>query len=319
MTCGRILHLQRLSTEDGPGIRTTVFFKGCPLRCAWCHNPEAITPRLQTQWFAERCLGCRSCLSACPNGCLEMTEAGLRIARDRCQACGQCAQACPAGALEALGVVWSADDLVRELEKDRAYFAASGGGVTLSGGEPTLQPEFAEEVLRGLKQAGIHTALDTCGLCSSETLARLVRYSDLVLFDLKVLDEGEHLRLTGQSSQQILHNLAWLGQHARDHGRPEIWIRTPLIPGATTEGGNLGVISAFLREGGVGQLTRWELCAFNNLCRDQYRRLGLTWAYDQTPLMTAEEVAACETKARAAGEARFEIRATGATRTVHSP
>jgi pyruvate formate lyase activating enzyme len=248
-----------------------------------------------------------------------MTEAGLRIDRHRCQACGQCVQACPAGALETLGVEWSADDLIRELEKDQAYFAASGGGVTLSGGEPTQQPEFAEAVLRGLKQAGIHTALDTCGLCSAETLARLVEVSDLVLFDLKLLDEGEHLRLTGRSNQQILRNLDWLGKHAREQGWPEIWIRTPLIPGATTDSGNLGAIGALLQELGTAPLTRWELCAFNNLCRDQYRRLGLTWAYDQTPLLTAEEVAVCETQARRAGAARFEIRATGAMRTAQCP
>jgi pyruvate formate lyase activating enzyme len=319
MTGGRILHLQRLSTEDGPGIRTTVFFKGCPLRCAWCHNPEAIALRLETQWFAGRCLACRSCIPACPDGCLEMTEAGLRIDRLRCHACGRCVHACPAGALEALGAVWSADDLVRELEKDRAYFAASGGGVTLSGGEPTLQPEFAEEVLLRLRQAGIHTALDTCGLCSTETLARLVRHSDLVLFDLKVLDEGEHLRLTGASNRPILRNLDWLGEHARRHGRPEIWIRTPLIPGATTDHGNLGAIGARLQESGIEQLTRWELCAFNNLCRDQYRRLGLSWAYDQTPLMSAQDVAACEAQARAACAAPLEIRATGATRPAAGP
>jgi pyruvate formate lyase activating enzyme len=319
MTCGQILHLQRLSTEDGPGIRTTVFFKGCPLRCAWCHNPEAILPRRQTQWFAGRCLACRSCLSACPNGCLEMTEAGLRIDGERCQACGRCVQACPAGALEALGSVWSAESLVRELEKDRAYFTASGGGVTLSGGEPSLQAEFAEEVLQGLKRAGIHTALDTCGQCSTETLARLVAHSDLLLFDLKVLDEGEHRRLTGQSNRQILRNLDWLGEHAHKHGRPEIWIRTPLIPGATTDSGNLGAIAGLLRERWAAQLMRWELCAFNNLCRDQYRRLGLTWAYEQTPLMTAQEVAACEAQARAAGAAPYEIRASGATRPIHSP
>ena len=154
-------------------------------------------------------------------------------------------------------------------------------------------------------------------MCSPETLARLVRHTDLVLFDLKVLDEGEHLRLTGQSNRRILDNLAWLGQHAGEHGRPEIWIRTPLIPGATTGRGNLGAIGAFLREGRAAQLTRWELCAFNNLCRDQYRRLGIAWAYDQTPLMTAEEVTACEEEARAAGAAHIEIRATGATRPAH--
>ncbi|MCJ7677206.1 MAG: glycyl-radical enzyme activating protein [Anaerolineales bacterium] len=315
MTRGRILHLQRLSTEDGPGIRTTVFFKGCPLHCAWCHNPEAIAPRMQTQWFAERCLGCRSCLTACRNGCLMMTDDGLVIDRERCQACGDCARACPGGALEALGIELTADDLVHELAKDGAYFAASGGGVTLSGGEPTLQPEFAEEILRGLKQAGIHTALDTCGLCSPGTLEGLLPVTDLVLFDVKLMDDSEHIRLTGQSNVRILENLLLVREFAARHGQPELWIRTPLIPGATTGDGTLSAIGEYLAEHLQGRITRWELCAFNNLCREQYRRLGLEWPYAQTPQMTAQELEACQSVARATG-LQAEIVATGATRTL---
>ena len=319
MTLGHILHLQRLSTEDGPGIRTTAFFKGCPLACAWCHNPEAISPRVQIQWFAERCLGCRTCVDTCPNGCLEMTDAGLNIDRDRCDGCGACGLACPAGALEALGRLVPADELVAELIKDRAYYAASKGGVTLSGGEPTMQPEFAEEVLRGLRAAGIHTAVDTCGLCPPATLERLLPHADLVLFDLKLLDSKDHQRWTGAPNARILDNLRLVADF-RDGGTPpaELWIRTPLIPGATDGELNLRAIGEYLSANLQGRVARWELCAFNNLCRDQYRRLGKDWTFADAPLMSAEELQACQAVARAAG-LKAEIVATGATRFAEAP
>ncbi len=302
MTLGRILHLQRLSTEDGPGIRTTVFFKGCPLRCAWCHNPESISPQPQTQWFAVRCIGCNTCLEACPNDCLRRGENGLLIERTRCQGCGTCAQACPAGALELLGKTVTAGELLAELLKDRAYYEASGGGVTLSGGEPTLQPDFAEALLRGLKEYGISTALDTCGLCSEQTLDRLLPYTDLVLFDIKLLDPAAHRRFTGVSNERILSSLFHVLDFMRRAERPPaLWIRTPLIPGATDSDENLRAIGGYLAEHLDGAVSRWELCAFNNLCRDQYTRLGLTWQYARTPLMTAEDLARCEQAAKASG------------------
>jgi pyruvate formate lyase activating enzyme len=314
MTLGRVLQLQRLSTEDGPGIRTTVFLKGCPLSCAWCHNPEAISARLQTQWYAERCLDCGACIDACPNGCLHMNAAGLVIDRTRCRACGVCARACPGGALEALGTTVSAAELVEELLKDRAYFEASGGGVTLSGGEPTMQPEFAEAVLNGLHAAGIHTALDTCGLCPADSLDRLLPSVDLVLFDLKLLDSDAHRRLTGAPNGRILENLERVRDFRDTSGRAvEIWIRTPLIPGATAGDENLSAIGRHLAGSLPSRVSRWELCAFNNLCRDQYRRLGLAWAYADTPLMTAQELAACLATARASG-LQTETLATGAVR-----
>ena len=315
MITGRLLHLQRLSTEDGPGIRTTAFFKGCPLHCAWCHNPESISSQLQTQWFEARCLGCGTCVDVCPNGCLTMTDAGLVIDRERCEACGACVEDCPSGAREMLGRIVTVDETVGELLKDRAYYEKSGGGVTLSGGEPTLQPDFTEEILRGLKEYGISTALDTCGLCSQQTLDRLLPYTDLVLFDIKLLDSTLHQQFTGVSNRQILENLAYVRDYIqRQPRRISLWIRTPLIPGATTLDENLLGIGRHLAENLNGTISRWELCAFNNLCRDQYLRLGLEWVYARTPLMSREELARCEEIAKSSGIRPEIVVASGATR-----
>ncbi len=315
MITGRILHIQRLSTEDGPGIRTTVFFKGCPLHCTWCHNPESLSSRTQTQWFKVRCLGCKTCVSVCPHGCLTMTEVGLTIDRERCQACGTCAEACPAGAIEALGRTMTQAEVISELVKDRAYYEKSGGGVTLSGGEPTFQPEFAEALLRSLKELGISTAIDTCGLTTAQTLDRLLPFTDLILFDLKMLDQKQHFDFTGQSNDRILRNLIYLRDTILlNKLNIELWIRTPLIPGATATEENLRGIGIYLAEQLDGFVSRWELCAFNNLCRDQYKRLGLDWKYAQTPLMTAEELTGCALSARSSGFPAERIFPTGVTR-----
>jgi pyruvate formate lyase activating enzyme len=317
MITGRILHLQRLSTEDGPGIRTTVFFKGCPLHCAWCHNPESISSRLQTQWIALRCLGCQTCVQTCPDGCLMMTDSGLVIDRQRCQACGKCAEACPSGALEALGKTVIVEELLGELLKDRAYYEKSGGGVTLSGGEPTFQPEFVEALLHGLKEQRISTALDTCGLCTTHTLERLLPFVDLVLFDMKLLDSQYHQEYTGVSNERILDNLDYIADYIRHAERPiQLWIRTPLIPGMTSGTTNIHAIGSYLAAHVNGVLSRWELCAFNNLCREQYKRLGLDWAFANTPLMSAEELADCALVARASGIHPDLIHTTGATRFI---
>lgn len=314
-TPGQILHLQRLSTEDGPGIRTTVFFKGCPLRCEWCHNPESFLPKVQIQWHAGRCLGCCTCLSACPNGYLALEEGGLKIDRQNCQGCAACADACPANAIEALGRRLTAAELLDELLKDRVYYEKSGGGVTLSGGEPTLQPDFAGALLRGLRAAGIATALDTCGLCVPQTFDLLLPFVDLILYDMKLFDPELHKRYTGQSNRLILDNLLYLRDMIRRQPQPaELWIRTPLIPGATTAGDNLLAIGRFIAAELEGFVTRWELCAFNNLGRDKYSRLDQRWAYASFPLMTAGELARCEQTARSSGVDPEIVVASGATR-----
>ena len=189
---GTILRIQRMSTEDGPGIRSTVFFKGCPLACVWCHNPESISSRMQTHWEKTRCIGCWSCIEACIKGALAATETGIAIDRSKCDSCDACAKACPSTAMEIYGEACGPNDLVREVLKDEAYFQKSGGGVTLSGGEPTMQPLFAKELLSTFKQGGIHTALDTCGQCPWETLDALLPHTDLVLYDLKEINPDKH-------------------------------------------------------------------------------------------------------------------------------
>jgi len=307
-----ILNVQRLSTEDGPGIRTTVFFKGCPLRCDWCHNPESLSAQVQVHWLENRCIGCRTCLTACPRSALQENGAGLRINRELCEGCGACAEACPANALERLGRQVELDALVAELLKDRAYYQSSGGGVTASGGEPTLQAAFTAALFERLQAEGVHTALDTCGLCSRSVLQAVLPHTNLLLFDLKEMDPLRHRQFTGSSNAPVLENLRWASEVCACRGI-ELWVRTPLIPGATADENNLHAAGAFLAAL-PGAVTRWELCAFNNLCRDKYRRLDLPWKYADTPLLTQRELDGFAAAARASGFDPGRVHATGAVR-----
>ncbi len=282
-----VLNIQRMSTEDGPGIRTTVFFKGCGLSCSWCHNPESISSKPQVQWIENRCIGCRSCVEACAENAISFEAAGLVIDRTRCTGCGACADACPSTAMELLGKKWELDDLVREVEKDRAYFEQSGGGITASGGDPTVQAMFVADFLRECGARGLHTALDTCGYSSRQALETILPHADLVLFDLKIMDSGEHKRRTGAPNERILENILFVRDYMKASGRPtSLWIRTPLIPEATATVENVGAIGAFIAENLGPVIERWELCSFNNLCRDKYRRLGIDWEFRDTPLLS---------------------------------
>lgn len=301
----RYLDIQRMSSEDGPGLRTTVFFKGCPLACKWCHNPESIQRKRQLIWYAARCLGCESCLSACPQGALTLDpETGMRIDRRRCEGCFTCVETCPTGALEGKGTDIAPEALFAELIKDRAYFGRDGG-VTLSGGE-ALQQEDAIELLRLLQEAHIQTAVDTCGMVFTEQLERALQYTDIVLYDLKLMDDAAHRRFTGQGNAMILKNLGVVAKWAKGNGR--LWIRTPVIPGATDSVENIRSVGE--RIAAIGGAERWELCAFNNLCKDKYGRLDLDWPFAGAPLMTRARMEALLVAAQAT-KACADIRYTG--------
>lgn len=312
---GRVLNVQRMSTDDGPGIRTTVFLKGCSLACRWCHNPESIASGAQLTWHEEPCMGCQSCVEACPEGARRWSHAGPTVDAERCCLCGTCADECPTAAIEIAGAPQSVPELLDELVKDRAYFRASGGGVTLSGGEPVLQATFALRLLEACQLAGLHTALDTSGMCNQRALLSLLPTCDLVLYDLKELDDHRHRELTGQSNGLILDNVRALAAYSKGDGADvALWIRTPLVPGATARDDNVRAIGAFIARELGDVVERWELCAFNNLCQDKYRRLGVAWEFASTPLLTDAELDHFARVARSSGVDPSRVHAGGPTR-----
>ncbi|MBP6059420.1 MAG: glycyl-radical enzyme activating protein [Candidatus Saccharicenans sp.] len=241
---GMIFDLKHYAIHDGPGIRMTVFFKGCPLHCLWCHNPEGISPHKELMLMPNRCARCGDCVRSCKFGALAQKKDGEVVAdRSLCTLCGDCERVCQREAIALVGREMTVEDIIAEVEKDRIFFDQSGGGVTLTGGEPLFQPELAEALIDRLHQIGIHVALDTSGYAPQETFLRLAGKSDLVLFDLKLMDDSQHKEFTGVSNQLILSNLKALDKT----GKP-IWIRFPLIPGVNDSQENLKAMADFLLE-----------------------------------------------------------------------
>jgi pyruvate formate lyase activating enzyme len=236
-----VFDVQRFSVHDGPGIRTTVFFKGCPMRCRWCQNPEALRPQPEIAFYADRCRNSRDCWPACPLEAVQWN--GDRIIRQRCDACGRCAEACAYEALRVVGRKTSADALLEEVLRDAAFYRTSGGGVTLSGGEPTLQMEFIGAFARRCRERGVTVGLQTCGFFRWDAFAAHLPSFDFIQFDLKLMDADAHREATGVDNGVILENARRLAAA----GAP-VMFRMPVVPGITDTEINLQQVAAFLRE-----------------------------------------------------------------------
>lgn len=272
MTTALLFDLRRFSIHDGPGIRTTLFFKGCPLSCLWCHNPESQKVGRELLYHANRCTGCGECLGACPEGALSASENGeIQVDLGLCRVCGDCAAACAAEARQLAGRQWTVAEMMAEIERDRPFYERSGGGVTLSGGEPLLQAEAAGELLRACRQAEIHTALDTSGYASWPVLERLLPDVNLFLYDLKLVDEAEHRGLTGVSSRVVIENLRHLSQRGC-----KIRLRIPLIPGLNDQPASLHAAAALAAS--LPSLEGVDLLPYHAAGAGKYARVGKAYS-----------------------------------------
>ena len=278
---GTIISMQRFSIHDGPGIRTTVFFKGCSLRCFWCHNPESIRAGQEIQFYPDRCIGCQECAAVCGQKAHRFDDGDHLYDRNACIVCGQCVDICCATAVELAGRRVSADEVLREVLADRAFYARSGGGVTLSGGEPVLQRDFAQAILESCKREGLQTALETAGNCRWEDLAALLPVTDLVMMDIKHMDPVRHKQATGATNERILAN----ARQVAAANCPVIF-RIPVVPTVNDTVEAVGAVAAFVAElGRLGAAERCraygvpqlELLPFHRLAGDKYRSLGLAY------------------------------------------
>ena len=237
-----VADIRRLTIHDGPGIRDTVFVKGCPLHCLWCHNPESISPRPQLLFRSRLCVNCGTCAELCPQKVHAFTESGHALNRRNCLSCGKCAEECLPGALNLCGTTLTAEEVVQSVLRDKAFFLNSGGGVTLSGGEPLLYPDFTAAVFRLLKEEGISTALDTCGAVPFAAFEKVLPWTDRILFDLKGMGPERHARNTGRTNEGILENLSRLGRLAIP-----VEIRMPVVPGHNDDPAEFARAGEFLK------------------------------------------------------------------------
>ncbi len=262
---GYIFDIKRFAVHDGPGIRTTVFFKGCPLKCVWCHNPEGLSFGPRLAYYENKCLGCGECAAVCPRGAHTMEGGSHRFRRELCTDCGLCADACPGNALVLYGREISAEELLAILRKDRDFYENSGGGVTLSGGECLMQADFCAELLKALKQENIRTAVDTSGFVPREALDKVMPFTDMFLYDIKAMDSSLHKKCTGVPNDRILSNLRYI-----DSAGIRTEIRIPLVPGFNDD--QPEKIAAFVRE--LRSVTGVKVLPYHNYAGSKYSALG---------------------------------------------
>jgi len=257
---GVVFDIKHYAIHDGPGIRTTVFLKGCPLDCAWCHNPESKHPQPEFMWWPTRCIGCGSCEESCPEGAVTIGDK-LVIDEEKCVRCGSCVEGCYAEALELVGREMSVEEVMEEVRRDSTFYRESGGGVTFSGGEPLMQLMFLAELLEACKREGFHTAVDTSGHAEQAALEKIMEYTDLFLYDVKHMDPIQHKKFTGASNELVLSNLALL------RGRAVV-VRVPLVPGVNDDEDNIRRLGEYVS--GLG---------FSDLCLLPYHKVGTEKAH----------------------------------------
>ncbi len=281
---GRIFDIKRFAIHDGPGIRTTVFCKGCPLRCTWCHNPEAISPEFELIQLPDKCIGCGACVEVCPAGAHHVDDAGKRtFRRELCTACGRCVEACYAEAMVMYGRSVTVEDVMIEVRKDGPFYTNSGGGVTISGGEPLMQRDFTAAVLARCKSEGFDTALDTSGQAPWEAFEAVLPHTDLMLYDFKHADPGRHADQTGQSNKTILANLERLSTR----GVP-IEIRMPIIPTVNDSAEAVAGAARFL--GSMANIAAVRLLRYHRMAGSKYERLGMPNTMPVAEPPTAEQL-----------------------------
>jgi pyruvate formate lyase activating enzyme len=267
MESGIIFDIKKYSIHDGPGIRTTVFLKGCPLSCWWCHNPESHRIDREKLYAISRCIGCKECMAVCPENAIHETETGLSTDPETCLRCGSCTDVCLADACEMAGQELTVNQVMAEIEKDTAFYDESFGGVTFSGGEPLAQPDFLFALLKACRDRQIHTALDTSGFSTWNVLDRIRHVVDIFLFDLKVMDDLRHRRVTGVSNRTILENLLALSSNGH-----RIRLRLPVIPGITDDEDNVSAIGAFAS--GLPSIPPIDLLPYHHYAAAKYERSG---------------------------------------------
>jgi len=256
---GTIFDIKKFAIDDGPGIRTTIFFKGCLLRCWWCHNPEGQLPAPELMYRQARCDSCGECVGICPEEAISCALKRISVNRDRCHLCRECCQVCPTGALAIVGRQMSPDEVLGEIDKDSIFYDESKGGVTVSGGEPLLQIDFLDALLKECKDRGIRTAVDTCGYASHDAIDKIIDEVDLFLYDIKTMDEKKHMKYTGVSNKLILENLKRLAEHGSS-----IQIRFPIIPGINDGKENVTAAAEFIAS-----------CRIKNISLLPYHRAGI--------------------------------------------
>jgi pyruvate formate lyase activating enzyme len=283
MESGLVANIQKYSIQDGPGIRTTVFLKGCPLRCWWCHNLESLSGQPEIIVFESRCIGCGNCRQACPTGAADPATKGDEGGKVSCTLCGACVLACPTGARQLVGKQMTAMAVVTEVLKDRLFYEDSGGGVTFSGGEPLAQPLFLKELLEVCHARGIHTTVDTCGYATREHLLSVAPLTDLFLYDLKIMDDARHHHYTSVSNIPILENLTALGKIHNN-----IWLRMPVIPGINDDDENLEALGRFAAS--IPAVRQVNLLPYHKTGIVKFKRLRQTYRLEDVTDPSPEDM-----------------------------